>query len=257
MMIDPRAVIDARAEIAADVEIGPYSIIGAEVSIAQGCHIGPHVVIRGPTRLGADNRVFQFASIGDAPQDKKYKGEPTRLEIGAGNTFREYCTVNRGTTHDKGVTRIGDDNWFMAYTHVAHDCQVGSHCVLANFATLGGHVELGDWVIMAGFSGVHQFCKIGAHCFVGNNAAVTRDVPPYLMVTGQPAEPHSVNAEGLKRRGFSSEQIRNIRNAFKILYRSELKLAAATEQLRALAASQPELVPFVEFLATATRSIVR
>jgi len=257
MMIDPRAVIDARAEIAADVEIGPYSIIGAEVSIAQGCHIGPHVVIRGPTRLGASNRVFQFASIGDAPQDKKYKGEPTRLEIGAGNTFREYCTVNRGTTHDKGVTRIGDDNWFMAYTHVAHDCQVGSHCVLANFATLGGHVELGDWVLMAGFSGVHQFCKIGAHCFVGNNAAVTRDVPPYLMVTGQPAEPHSVNAEGLKRRGFSSEQIRNIRNAFKILYRSELKLAAATEQLRALAASQPELVPFVEFLATATRSIVR
>jgi len=257
MMIGPRAVIDARAEIAADVEIGPYSIIGAEVSIAVGCHIGPHVVIRGPTRLGASNRVFQFASIGDAPQDKKYKGEPTRLEIGAGNTFREYCTVNRGTTHDKGVTRIGDDNWFMAYTHVAHDCQVGSHCVLANFATLGGHVELGDWVIMAGFSGVHQFCKIGAHCFVGNNAAVTRDVPPYLMVTGQPAEPHSVNAEGLKRRGFSSEQIRNIRNAFKILYRSELKLAAATEQLRALAASQPELMPFVEFLATTTRSIVR
>ena len=257
MMIDPRAVIDARAEIAADVEIGPYSIIGAEVSIAVGCHIGPHVVIRGPTRLGASNRVFQFASIGDAPQDKKYKGEPTRLEIGAGNTFREYCTVNRGTTHDKGVTRIGDDNWFMAYTHVAHDCQVGSHCVLANFATLGGHVELGDWVLMAGFSGVHQFCKIGAHCFVGNNAAVTRDVPPYLMVTGQPAEPHSVNAEGLKRRGFSSEQIRNIRNAFKILYRSELKLAAATEQLRALAASQPELMPFVEFLATTTRSIVR
>lgn len=257
MMIDPRAVIDARAEIAADVEIGPYSIIGAEVSIAQGCHIGPHVVIRGPTRLGANNRVFQFASIGDAPQDKKYRGEPTRLEIGAGNTFREYCTVNRGTTHDQGVTRIGDDNWFMAYTHVAHDGQVGSHCVLANFATLGGHVKLGDWVIMAGFSGVHQFCKIGAHCFVGNNAAVTRDVPPYLMVTGQPAEPHSVNAEGLKRRGFSSEQIRNIRNAFKILYRSELKLAAATEQLRALAASQPELVPFVEFLATTTRSIVR
>lgn len=256
-MIDPRAMIDARAEIAADVEIGPYSIIGAEVSIAQGCQIGPLVVIRGPTRLGANNRVFQFASIGDAPQDKKYKGEPTRLEIGAGNTFREYCTVNRGTTHDKGVTRIGDDNWFMAYTHVAHDCQVGSHCILANFATLGGHVELGDWVVMAGFSGVHQFCKIGAHCFVANNAAVTRDVPPYLVVTGQPAEPHSVNAEGLKRRGFSPEQIRNIRKAFKTLYRSELKLAAATEQLRALAANQPELVPFVEFLATTTRSIVR
>jgi len=256
-MIDPRAVIDARAEIAADVEIGPYAIIGADVNIASGCRIGPHVVIRGPTRLGANNQVFQFASIGDAPQDKKYQGEPTRLEIGAGNTFREYCTVNRGTTHDKGVTRIGDDNWFMAYTHVAHDCQVGSHCILANLATLGGHVELGDWVIMAGFSGVHQFCKIGAHCFVANNAAVTRDVPPYLMVTGQPAEPHSVNSEGLKRRGFTPQQIRNIRNAFRIMYRSDLKLAAATEQLKVLAASQSELVPFVEFLATSARSIVR
>jgi UDP-N-acetylglucosamine acyltransferase len=256
-MIDPRAIIDARAEIDADVEIGPYTIIGADVSIAPGCRIGPHVVIRGPTRLGANNQVFQFASIGDAPQDKKYKGEPTRLEIGAGNTFREYCTVNRGTTHDRGVTRIGDDNWFMAYSHVAHDCLIGSHCILANLATLGGHVELGDWVIMAGFSGVHQFCKIGAHCFVANNAAVTRDVPPYLMVTGQPAVPHSVNSEGLKRRGFTPEQIRNIRNAFRILYRSDLKLAAATEQLKSLAASQPELAPFVEFLASATRSIVR
>lgn len=256
-MIDPRAVIDARAEIAAGVEIGPYAIIGPDVSIAAGCRIGPHAVIRGPTRLGPNNLVFQFASIGDAPQDKKYQGEPTRLEIGAGNTFREFCTVNRGTAHDVGVTRIGDDNWFMSYTHVAHDCQIGSHCVLANCATLGGHVELGDWVIMAGFSGVHQFCKIGAHCFLANNAAVTRDVPPFLMVTGQPAEPHSVNSEGLKRRGFTPEQIRNIRNAFRILYRSGLKLAPATEQLKALAASQPEIVPFVEFLATTTRSIVR
>lgn len=256
-MIDPRAVIDARAEIAAGVEIGPYTIIGPDVSIADGCRIGPHAVIRGPTKLGPNNLVFQFASIGDAPQDKKYQGEPTRLEIGAGNTFREFCTVNRGTAHDVGVTRIGDDNWFMSYTHVAHDCQIGSHCVLANCATLGGHVELGDWVIMAGFSGVHQFCKIGAHCFLANNAAVTRDVPPFLMVTGQPAEPHSVNSEGLKRRGFTPEQIRNIRNAFRILYRSGLKLAPATEQLKALAASQPEIVPFVEFLATTTRSIVR
>jgi UDP-N-acetylglucosamine acyltransferase len=256
-MIDPRAVIDARSEIAADVEIGPFTVIGPDVSIAAGCRIGPHVVIRGPTRLGANNQIFQFASIGDAPQDKKYRGEPTRLEIGAGNTFREYCTVNRGTAHDEGVTRIGDDNWFMAYTHVAHDCQIGSHCILANLATLGGHVELGDWVIMAGFSGVHQFCKIGAHCFVANNAAVTRDVPPYLMVTGQPAVPHSVNAEGLKRRGFTPEQIRNIRNAFKILYRSDAKLADATEQIKGLAASQPELVPYVEFLAASTRSIVR
>ena len=256
-MIDPRAVIDARAEIAAGVEIGPFAVIGPDVSIAEGCRIGPHAVIRGPTKLGANNQVFQFASLGDAPQDKKYKGEPTRLEIGTGNTFRECCTVNRGTTHDVGVTRIGNDNWFMAYTHVAHDCQIGNHCILSNCATLGGHVELGDWVIMAGFSGVHQFCKIGAHCFLANNAAVTRDVPPFLMVTGQPAEPHSVNSEGLKRRGFTPEQIRNIRHAFRILYRSGLKLAPATEQLKALAASQPEIVPFVEFLATTTRSIVR
>ncbi len=256
-MIDPRAVIDPAAQIATDVEIGPFAVIDANVSIGPGSRIGPHAVIRGPTQLGRNNQVFQFASLGDAPQDKKYKGEPTRLEIGDGNTFREYCTVNRGTAHDLGVTRIGSDNWFMAYTHVAHDCQIGDHCILANFATLGGHVELGDWVIMAGFSGVHQFCKIGAHCFLANNAAVTRDVPPYLMVTGQPAEPHSVNAEGLKRRGFAPEQIRNIRGAYKILYRSGLKLAQATEQLKALVAEQPELGPFVEFLATTTRSIVR
>ena len=256
-MIDPRAVIDPAAQIAADVEIGPFAVIGAHVTIGSGTRIGPHVVVLGPTQLGRNNQVFQFASLGDAPQDKKYKGEPTRLEIGDGNTFREYCTVNRGTTHDLGVTRIGNDNWFMAYTHVAHDCQIGDHCILANFATLGGHVELGDWVIMAGFSGVHQFCKIGAHCFIANNAAVTRDVPPYLMVTGQPAEPHSVNAEGLKRRGFTPDQIRSIRGAYKVLYRSGLKLAEATEQLKSLAAEQPELKPFVEFLATTTRSIVR
>ena len=256
-MIDSRAVIDPTAQLAADVEVGPFAVIGPNVTIGPGCRIGPHAVILGPTQLGRNNQVFQFASLGDAPQDKKYKGEPTRLEIGDGNTFREYCTVNRGTTHDVGVTRIGSDNWFMAYTHVAHDCQIGDHCILANFATLGGHVELGDWVIMAGFSGVHQFCKIGAHCFVANNAAVTRDVPPYLMVTGQPAEPHSVNAEGLKRRGFTPEQIRNIRGGYKVLYRSGLKLAEATEQLHKLAAEQPELKPFVEFLATTTRSIVR
>lgn len=256
-MIDPRAVVDARAEIAAGVEIGPYAIIGPDVSIAAGCRIGPHSVIRGPTRLGENNQVFQFTSIGDAPQDKKYQCEPTRLEIGAGNTFREFCTVNRGTTHGVGVTRIGDDNWFMSYSHVAHDCQIGSHCILANCATLGGHVELGDWVIMAGFSGVHQFCKVGAHCFLANNAAVTRDVPPFLMVTGQPAEPHSVNSEGLKRRGFTPEQIRNIRNAFRIVYRSGMKLAPATVQLKELVGSQPEIGPFVEFLATTTRSIVR
>jgi UDP-N-acetylglucosamine acyltransferase len=255
-VIDPRAVVDAKAQLAPDVEVGPYAVIEGEVVIGAGTRVGSHAVIRGPTTLGRNNQVFQFASLGDAPQDKKYKGEPTRLEVGDGNTFREYCTVNRGTTATN-VTRIGNDNWFMAYTHVAHDCIVGDHCILANFATLGGHVELGDWVIMAGFSGIHQFCKIGAHCFLANNAAVTRDVPPYLMVTGQPAKPHSVNSEGLKRRGFTPEQIRNIKNAFRVLYRSGLKLEEATEQLRALAAEQPEVKPFVDFLATSDRSIVR
>ena len=256
-MIDARAVIDPQAEVAADVEVGAFTIIGPQVTIGTGCRIGPHAVIKGPTCLGAHNQVFQFASLGDAPQDKKYRGEPTRLEIGDHNTFREYCTVNRGTTHGGGVTRIGSDNWFMAYTHVAHDCQIGSHCVLANFATLGGHVELGDWVIMAGFSGIHQFCKVGAHCFLANNAAVTRDVPPYLMVTGQPAQPHSVNSEGLKRRGFTADQIRNLRNAYRLLYRSGLKLAEAVEQLQELVPGQPELKIFVDFLGQTTRSIVR
>jgi UDP-N-acetylglucosamine acyltransferase len=255
-MIDPRAVVDPKARIAEDVEIGPFAIINEAVEIGAGCRIGAHAVITGHTTLGRDNQVFQFASLGDAPQDKKYRGEPTRLEIGSGNTFREYCTVNRGTT-SRGATTIGNDNWLMAYTHVAHDCVIGSHCVLANFATLGGHVELGDWVIMAGFSGIHQFCKIGAHCFLANNAAVTRDVPPFVMVTGQPAKPHSINAEGLKRRGFTPEQIRNLRNAFRVLYRSGLKLGEAIEELGKLAAGQPEVQAFLDFLGTSERSIVR
>ena len=215
------------------------------------------MVVAGHTRIGTGNRIFQFASIGDEPQDKKYKGEPTRLEIGDRNVFREFTTINRGTTHDKGVTRIGHDNLFMAYTHVAHDCTVGSHVVMANVATLGGHVEIGDHVIMAGLSAVHQFCKIGAHAFIANNTAVTRDVPPYIMAVGQPAEPHSVNATGLSRRGFTPEQVRNIKNAFRTLYRSDLKLVDAIEKLREAAATQPELVPFVEFIGRSTRSLVR
>lgn len=256
-MIDPRAVVDARAELAADVEIGPFCVIGADVTIGAGTRLGPHVVIRGPTRIGRDCRIFQFASLGDAPQDKKYKDEPTRLEIGDRNHIREFTTMHRGTVQGHAVTRVGSDNLFMAYTHIAHDCVVGSNVVLANFATLGGHVELGDWVIMAGFSGIHQFCKIGAHCFLANNAAVTRDVPPYLMVAGQPAEPHGINAEGLKRRGFTPDAIRNIRHAYRILYRSGLKLAQATEQLKELARGAPEVQPFVDFLPTATRSLIR
>jgi UDP-N-acetylglucosamine acyltransferase len=256
-LIDPRAIVSPRAELGAGVEVGPFSAIGPEVVIGEGTWIGPHAVVNGPTRIGARNRIFQFASIGDAPQDKKYQGEPTRLEIGDRNVFRECCTVNRGTTHDKGVTRIGSDNLFMAYAHVAHDCVVGDKCVLANLATLGGHVELGDWVIMGGLSAIHQFCKVGAHAFIANNAAVTRDVPPYVMAVGQPAEPHSVNAEGLKRRGFTPEQIRNIRNAFRTLYRSDLKLAEAQEKIAALAREHAELAMFSEFLRASTRSIVR
>ena len=256
-MIDPHAIVAADAELAADVEIGAYTVIGAGVQVGAGCRIGPHVVINGPTRLGRDNRIFQFASIGDAPQDRKYRGEPTRLEVGDGNVFREFCSVNRGTATGCGVTLIGDDNLFMAYSHVAHDCIVGSHCVMSNCTALAGHVQLGDWVILSGYSGVHQFCKIGAHSFLANNAAVTRDVPPYLLVAGSPAEPKGINSEGLKRRGFSAAQIASIRNAYRLLYRSGLKLAEAAEQLQSLAAEQPELLPFAQFLAASERSIVR
>lgn len=256
-MIDARALIAPDAQLGVDVHVGPFTVIGPGVRIGDRTRIGPHAVINGPTTLGADNVVFQFASIGDAPQDKKYKGEPTRLEIGERNVFRECCTVNRGTTHDLGITRVGDDNLFMAYTHVAHDCQVGSKVILSNNATLGGHVQLGDWVIMGGFSGVHQFCKVGAHAFLANNAAVTRDVPPYVMAVGQPAEPHSINSEGLKRRGFSAEQIRNLRDAYRTLYRRELPLAEALKELTAQAATQPEVQPFVDFIAASTRSLIR
>ena len=255
--IDPRAAIAEGAKLAPDVEVGAYAIIGPDVEIGPGCRIGPHAVVTGWTRLGANNHVFQFASIGDAPQDKKYKGEPTRVEIGDGNVFREYVTVNRGTTHDKAFTRIGSDNLFMASSHVAHDCIVGSHCVFANLATLGGHVEVDDHVILAGFTGVHQFCKIGAHAFIANNTAVTRDVPPYVMAVGHPAEPHSINATGLSRRGFSPEQVRNIKNAFRTLYREGLPLETAIGRLREAAATQPELVPFVEFIGRSTRSLIR
>jgi len=256
-VIDPRAIIAPDAEIAEGVAIGAFTIIGPGVRIGAGSWIGPHAVINGPTTLGRENKVFQFASVGDAPQDKKYRGEPTRLEVGDRNVFREFCSVNRGTVNGRGVTKIGDENLFMAYSHVAHDCIVGSNCVMSNCTALAGHVELGDWVILSGYAGIHQFCKVGSHSFLANNAAVTRDVPPYLLVAGTPAEPKGVNSEGLKRRGFGPEQIANIRNAYRLLYRSGLKLAAATEQLQALAADQPELLPFVQFLAASERSIIR
>ena len=256
-MIDSRAVVSPQAQIAANVQIGPFSVIGADVVIGAGTWVGPHVVINGPTRIGADNKIFQFASLGDAPQDKKYKGEPTLLTIGDRNVFRESVTVNRGTTHDLGVTQIGNDNLLMAYSHVAHDCRLGNQIVMANCATLGGHVEVGDWVIMGGLSAVHQHTKVGAHCFIAHNAAVTRDVPPYVMAVGRPAEPHSVNSEGLKRRGFTPAQILNIRRAYRVLYRSGLKLQAALEELEKAAVAQEEIRPFVEFIKRSERSIVR
>jgi UDP-N-acetylglucosamine acyltransferase len=256
-MIDPRAIVHPGAQLAADVSVGPFSIIGEHVHIGPRSVIGPHVVIDGHTRMGADNKVSPFASIGGPPQDKKYAGEPTRLEIGDRNVFRESCTVNRGTTHDKGVTRIGDDNLLMAYSHIAHDCIIGNKTVFANCASLGGHVEVGDWVIVGGLAAIHQFVKIGAHAFVGGSSALTRDIPPYVMAAGNPCVPHTVNSEGLKRRGFDEEQIRNIKNAYRILYRSDLKLAEALTRLEPLAAAQPELRPFVEFIQDSTRSLVR
>jgi UDP-N-acetylglucosamine acyltransferase len=256
-MIDPRAVISPLAQIEADVVIGPFTVIGPDVVVGARTWIGPHAVINGPTQIGADNKIFQFASLGDAPQDKKYRGEPTRLEIGDRNVIREFVTINRGTTHDQGVTRIGSDNLLMAYAHVAHDCRLGDKIVMSNCATLGGHVEIGDWVIMGGLSAVHQHTRVGAHCFIANNAAVTRDVPPYVMAVGQPAVPHSVNSEGLKRRGFSAEQILNIRRAYRLLYRSGLKLQAALEQLDKIAVDQHEIEPFVAFIRRSSRSIVR
>jgi UDP-N-acetylglucosamine acyltransferase len=256
-VIDPRAIVSPKAELAADVTVGPFSIIGPDVILGAGTVIGPHVVLNGPMRMGANNRVHQFASLGDAPQDKKYAGEPTRLEIGDRNVFRESCTINRGTTHDKGVTTIGSDNLFMAYSHVAHDCVVGHNVVFANCATLGGHIEVGDWVTFGGLAAAHQFCKIGPYAFIAGGAIVTRDVPPYVMVAGNPAVPHTINAVGLKRRGFTEEQVRNVRNAFRILYRSDLLLADAVAKLTELGKTQPEVAAFVEFIGTSERSLIR
>jgi UDP-N-acetylglucosamine acyltransferase len=257
MAIHPTAIVAADAKLASDVEIGPYSIVGAQVEIGPGCVIGPHAVVNGPTRIGSRNRIFQFASIGEGPQDHSYKGEPTRLEIGDDNTFRECVTINRGTTKDKGVTTIGSHNLFLAYAHVAHDCIVGSHCVFSNSVGLAGHVEVDDWVIFSPYSGVHQFCKIGAHAFLANNTAATYDIPPYVLAEGHPAVPRIVNEVGLKRRGFTPEQVRNIRNAFRVLYRSGLKLTEATEQLAEQAKTQPEIKPFVDFLGRSQRGIAR
>jgi UDP-N-acetylglucosamine acyltransferase len=214
-------------------------------------------MINGRTSIGEDNKIFQFASIGEAPQDKKYSDEPTRLEIGDRNVIREYCTMSRGTVNDEGVTRVGSDNLFMAYTHVAHDCIIGNNVIMANLAMIAGHVRLDDWAILSGYAAVHQYCRIGAHAFVAHHGGCTKDVPPYVMAVGNPAVPHSINSEGLKRRGFTSEQIRNLKNAYRILYRSELPLDTAVQQLTALAPSQPELNLLLKFIASSERSLIR
>lgn len=256
-MIHSTAIISASAIVADDVEIGPYTVIGDNVEIGSGCQIDSHVVINGPTRIGRDNHIYQFASIGDDPQDKKYAGEPTRLTIGDRNSIREFCTISRGTTQDSGETVIGDDNWIMAYVHIAHDCVVGSKTIMANNTTLAGHVHIGDWVICGGFSGVHQFCKIGAHAFLGMYAAINSDVPAYTLVSGQPAKPKGINSEGLKRREFTTEQIRNIKNAYRQVYRKGLKLAEAIQSLESQLDSQPELKLFLESLRSSERGIIR
>ena len=256
-MIHKSVIISETAKISDNVEIGPFSIIGDHVEIGEGTRIDSHVVINGPTIIGSENHIYQFASIGDDPQDKKYRGEPTRLKIGNRNTIREYCTISRGTAQDKSLTTIGDDNWIMAYVHIAHDCQVGNNIIFANSATLAGHVHVGDWAIFAGFTGAHQFCHIGAHSFIGMNSLTNKDIPAYTMASGQPVTPRGVNTEGLKRRNFSTEEINNIKNAYRILYRSELTLAQAISELEKLVENQPELLIFLESLKQSDRGIIR
>jgi UDP-N-acetylglucosamine acyltransferase len=256
-MIDSHAVVASRAQLGAEVTVGPFAVIGPDVIIGARTTVGAHAVIEGPTRIGEDNQIFPFAAIGGAPQDKKYKGEPTQLTIGDRNVFREFCTMNRGTASGRGLTSIGSDGLFMAYSHVAHDCAIGDKVILANCATMGGHVQIGDWVQLGGLSAIHQFCKIGAHAFVAGGAILTRDLPPYVMIAGNPAKPNSINSEGLKRRGYTPGQIRNLRVAYRILYRSGLKLADAVEQLTELARDNAEVQPLLAFIDASTRSLVR
>lgn len=256
-MIHSSAIVADSAVIADDVQVGPFSIIGENVEIDSGTRIDSHVVVNGPTKIGKDNHIYQFCSIGDDPQDKKYADEPTRLEIGDRNTIREYCTVSRGTVQDEGVTTLGDDNWIMAYAHIAHDCRIGDNTILANGATLAGHVHVGDWVIFAGYSGAHQFVHIGAHAFLGMYAGTGRDVPAYTMIAGQPPTPRGINSEGLKRRDFTSDQIRNIRDAYKVVYRQGLKLNEAIDELTGRVDDQPELKVFVDSLRSSERGLLR
>ncbi|MDN5863745.1 MAG: acyl-ACP--UDP-N-acetylglucosamine O-acyltransferase [Gammaproteobacteria bacterium] len=256
-MIHPRALVDPKARLAEDVTIGPFAVIGANVEIGAGTEIGAHVVVEGPTVIGRNNRIFPYASVGLAPQDKKFAGEPTRLVIGDGNMIRECCTLNRGTAQDRGETAIGSDNWIMAYVHIAHDCVIANHAILANNVTMGGHVHIGDWAILGGFSKIHQFCRLGAHCFTQMDCGIGKDVPPYVMAAGMPARPRGINSEGLGRRGFTRGQIQAIKDAYRILYRSGLRLVEARKALEQRARDEPVLAPFVEFFKTSERSIIR
>lgn len=256
-LIHPTAVVDPAARIAPDVLVGAYSVIGAGVEIDSHCWIGSHVVIAGTTRIGPDNRIFPFASLGQEPQDKKYAGEATRLDVGRGNTIREYVTINRGTVQDAGVTRLGDDNWIMAYVHIAHDCRIGNHTVLANNTTLAGHVQLSDYVTLGGSTLVHQYCRIGEHAFSAYGARINKDVPPFVTVSEGKARPRGLNAEGLKRQGFDEQRIRPLKEAYRLLYRSDLSLEEAIEQLTELASRSDDVGRLQRFLQGGERSIVR
>lgn len=256
-LIDSTAIIDKKAELAEDVIIGPFSIIGPDVAIGSGTVIGPHVVIKGPTSIGKNNRIYQFTSIGEEPQDKKYAAEITRLEIGDRNTIREFATMHRGTQQDHSLTKIGSDNLFMAYTHVAHDCVIGDHVIMANGASLAGHVHLDSHAILGGFTLVHQFTKIGQHSFAQMGSAITQDVPPFIMVGGKPTKPHGINSVGMERNGISSEDIRLIRKAYKTIYKMNLKLEDAIEQISEMAENSKELTIMIDFLRRVSRGLLR
>ncbi|MGR9106313.1 MAG: acyl-ACP--UDP-N-acetylglucosamine O-acyltransferase [Gammaproteobacteria bacterium] len=256
-MIHPTAIINPKAELAEDVCVGPYSVIDADVRIDRDTIIGPHVVIRGPSMIGKSNRIYQFASVGEDPQDKKYRQERTFLEIGDGNVIREYCTIHRGTQQDKGITRVGNLNLFMAYVHVAHDCVIGDNVVMANGASLAGHVHLDDFAILGGFTLVHQFSRIGQHSFSAMGSTISRDVPPYVMVGGRPTKPFGINSVGLERKGFSPETIREIRRAYKTLYKAGLRLEEATQVLETMTQDTPEINCMVEFVQKSGRGILR
>ncbi len=248
--IHASAIVDPQAEIDGSVTVGPYTVIGPHVKIGAGTTVGPHCVLEGHTEIGCHNRIFQFNSLGAIPQDKKYAGEPCQLIIGNHNTIREFCTFNIGSPGDQGVTRVGDDNWFMAYVHVAHDCVVGSHTIFANCATLAGHVHVGDWVMLGGLTGVHQFVRVGAHSMTAISSVLLADLPPFVMCQGQPAQARSMNFEGLRRRGFSAERMSVVKTMYKALYREDLTLQAARERIAGLIDKFPESVPDVQMMLT-------